>query len=722
MRPGVDLCRGEGMRRYIGFAILLVVISYPNSGTAQNTPVIAPGGILNAASLAADPNNVAALGSLVTIFGTSLATSSGAANASPLPFNINGTVVQIGSAFAPLLFVSPSQINAQIPFEVPTGPVPVVVFVDGHASAPVQVVVRSTAPGIFTTSQNGTGPAQALHADLTPVNSSSPATPGEEIQIVATGLGATVGSSSLAPVATGQPGNGQPTLNAPGVLLGGKETAVTFAAAAKGLVGQYNVKFMVPPTGGTGDQSLVLVIGGNKTQAPVTVPVFQPVPPPPPPPTGSTGGIGGTTSGTPGGPAIFSGGILNAASLDPLSSDTASPGGLISIFGTNLATTTTGVGTGTSPLPTQLSGTSVKIGDIAAPLLLVSPSQINAQVPYEIQAGSTVDVVITVNGQSSAPEGLKVVTAAPGLFTAVANGVGAATAFHNDGTAINNAAPAVPGERITVLATGIGATLASADLPAVRTGEAASGQLTITTPTVTVGTATAEVTSSVAAPGQVGTYLITALLPDVPAGDEKITVAASGNTSRPATLRIGSLFPHPPAFLQANLAGSFTASFGLTVAIPGDPTHTQVATFTKTVAAPGCTIEVAGTSGPTYTGLVHCQDYSDPNNLIAVIVGLKNGQFADNKLVFTTILDTGINHFFFVGPGQAPSGAITLTADAAITAAAVSIDLKRPDFAVGDSVVGTLNVALKIEGSSTVSSQTVGLGGGFTSKIIFVQR
>lgn len=705
------------MRRYLYAAIVLTLL-YPISSHAQVTPVIAPNnGILNAASLAADTTNTAGLGGLITIFGTNLATASGAATTSPLPFNINGTVLQIGSAFAPLLFVSPTQINAQIPFEAPTGAVPVVVFVNGRASAPVQVTVRTTAPGIFTVSQNGTGTVQALHADSTPVDGSSAAVPGEEIQIFATGLGPTISSGSTAPLATGLPGNGQPVLNAPTVSIGGSIATVTFAGAAQGVVGQYVVKAIVPSVASTGDQPLSLTIAGNRTLAPVTVPL---VVPPPPPPTGSTGGIGGTSTGSATGPAIFSRGILNAASLDPASSDVAAPGSLISIFGINLATTTTG--SGPAPLPRQLSGTSVLIGGLSAPLLLVSPSQINAQVPYEIQPGSTVDVVVNVNGVTSAPEGLRVATAAPGLFTNLANGIGAANAFHKDGSAITNNTPALPGEQITLLATGLGATLANANVPAVRTGESGNGQLTITTPTVTVGRSAAVVTSSIAAPGQVGTYIISIQLPDVPSGDEPITVAAAGNTSRAAVIRIGSLFPQPPAFLQANLAGSFTATFALTVANPSDPTMTEVATFSKPVPAPGCTITIAGTTGPTYTGLVHCQDFSDPNNLIAIIVGLKNGQFADNKLVFTSILDTGINHFFYVGSGTAPSGRIPLVADAPITAAAVSVDLKRRDFGAGDQVVGTINVALKVEATSTVPAQTVGLGGGFTDTIVFVQR
>src|ERR1039458_1003187 len=105
------------MRKYVWFATVLALFLYANTGTAQTTiPTISSGGIVNAASLAADTTNLAAPGSMISIFGKNLARATASANGSPLPYNISGTVVQIGNVFAPLLFVSPTQINAQVPF------------------------------------------------------------------------------------------------------------------------------------------------------------------------------------------------------------------------------------------------------------------------------------------------------------------------------------------------------------------------------------------------------------------------------------------------------------------------------------------------------------------------------------------------------------------------------------------------------------------------------
>src|SRR5438876_5231575 len=88
-------------------------------------------------------------------------------------------------------------------------------------------------------------------------------------------------------------------------------------------------------------------------------------------------------------------GIVNGASLQP----PVAPGSVISILGTNLAAST--AGSSSVPLPTTIVGTSVLVNGTPAPLFFVSPSQINAQLPYEIQPGPAT-LVVTVNGVSSA--------------------------------------------------------------------------------------------------------------------------------------------------------------------------------------------------------------------------------------------------------------------------------------------------------------------------------
>ena len=77
-------------------------------------------------------------------------------------------------------------------------------------------------------------------------------------------------------------------------------------------------------------------------------------------------------------PVVTPGGVVNGASFAhaPL----VAPGGLITIYGELLADAATLPST--TPVPTQLSGAQVRLGDELLPLFYSSGKQINAQVPF----------------------------------------------------------------------------------------------------------------------------------------------------------------------------------------------------------------------------------------------------------------------------------------------------------------------------------------------------
>src|SRR5256885_919397 len=87
-------------------------------------------------------------------------------------------------------------------------------------------------------------------------------------------------------------------------------------------------------------------------------------------------------------PTVAAGGVLNGASFDRSMPVTA--GSLISIFGSNLAATTATADS--IPLSTVLGNVNVKVNGIDAPLNGVfhtdSGDQINAQLPWNVQAGN----------------------------------------------------------------------------------------------------------------------------------------------------------------------------------------------------------------------------------------------------------------------------------------------------------------------------------------------
>ncbi|MGH8247053.1 MAG: SBBP repeat-containing protein, partial [Gammaproteobacteria bacterium] len=159
-------------------------------------------------------------------------------------------------------------------------------------------------------------------------------------------------------------------------------------------------------------------------------------------------------------PLFTAAGVTNAASYVP----GFSPGQLATIFGRNLTNSPGVIVAGTTPLPTELDGISVKLDGVALPLLAVAnvngQEQINFQVPSPIPFVSG-GGVLTVNrrGTTSVAVPLAigdrttVAYAVPGIFT-VDGELGAVQ--HADYRPVGSSDPAAKGEVVIVYATGLG--------------------------------------------------------------------------------------------------------------------------------------------------------------------------------------------------------------------------------------------------------------------------
>jgi uncharacterized protein (TIGR03437 family) len=117
---------------------------------------------------------------------------------------------------------------------------------------------------------------------------------------------------------------------------------------------------------------------------------------------------------------------VSAASFVP----GAAPESIVAAFGSNLATATQAASS--LPLPTTLAGVSVRVRDGAgvehlAPLFFVAPGQINYQIPAGAAAGQAL-VAVTSAASLVASGVVEIVSIAPGLFAANANGQGVAAA------------------------------------------------------------------------------------------------------------------------------------------------------------------------------------------------------------------------------------------------------------------------------------------------------
>jgi uncharacterized protein (TIGR03437 family) len=150
-------------------------------------PYVAPAGVINAAGLTPKPDLAA--GSVVSVYGASMANAVVAAPSGPLPQTLGGATATIGDRIAPLFFVSPDQVNLQLPSILDPGPYTLTISVQGLPDATANFTVARNAPGIFTRTVGDKTVAVIEHQDGTLVAPDSPALQGELLSLFVTGLG-----------------------------------------------------------------------------------------------------------------------------------------------------------------------------------------------------------------------------------------------------------------------------------------------------------------------------------------------------------------------------------------------------------------------------------------------------------------------------------------------------------------------------------------------------
>ena len=234
---------------------------------ASAAPVVAANSITDGAGFTV---NDLAPGSIVSIFGTGLAGAVLQAPAeSALPTRLFDAEVAFNNVSAPLYYVSPTQIDAQVPLELTPGPVTVQVIRNLAASGSQTLNLLPAAPEILSANEQGTGSGLVFHAaDSSLVTTASPATAGETIVIYCTGLGAfnsLLKSGQLAP--TPPPS----TTKTPQVTIGGATATVTQSSAAPGYVGVYQVGVQVPAGSQKGNSVTVTLAVGSATSNAVTI-------------------------------------------------------------------------------------------------------------------------------------------------------------------------------------------------------------------------------------------------------------------------------------------------------------------------------------------------------------------------------------------------------------------------------------------------------------------
>ena len=218
----------------------------PTGLLSGDAPSIRPNlGVVDAASY----RPAVTAGGIATIFGYSLGYSLASAVASaaavPLSTVLGGTQVTIGGIGVSLFYVSPSQINLQIPWELAgQSQADVVVTTGIGSSTAAKINISDTAPAIFTA--NGSGNGQGVVVDVRGqiALAATPVARGEYILIYCLELGAVANRPSTGVAVVDA---SSPTLVTPIVTIADVQIRASFAGLAPGFAGVYQVNAQVLP-------------------------------------------------------------------------------------------------------------------------------------------------------------------------------------------------------------------------------------------------------------------------------------------------------------------------------------------------------------------------------------------------------------------------------------------------------------------------------------------
>lgn len=135
------------------------------------------------------PREAVAPGSLISIFGKNLAPALEAGPENPLAQTIAGVTVRLSGTLLPLVMVSPEEIRAQLPSDLPEGEQTLTVRWEGKPETGAPFTVVRNAPGLFYTEVEGRPYGVFIHEDGSAVSAGSPARGGETVTLLGTGLG-----------------------------------------------------------------------------------------------------------------------------------------------------------------------------------------------------------------------------------------------------------------------------------------------------------------------------------------------------------------------------------------------------------------------------------------------------------------------------------------------------------------------------------------------------
>ncbi|HMV81944.1 MAG TPA: hypothetical protein PLD20_00240 [Blastocatellia bacterium] len=268
----------DGIAQQGGSAILLSVTA---DGAGGYTSVYSlgltglPASVPTASAVSAATFAAGALAaeSIGALFGTGLATSTVAASSANLPTALGGVQLQVTDSLgvtrnAPLFFVSPTQINFQVPAGTAVGNAVINTLLNGSATTQTFVTIESVAPGLFTANATGQGVPAAVALRIKangeqiyePVAQLDPAT--NRFVAVPLDLGAATDQLYLIPFGTGL--RNRSSLSAVSCTIGGTDAGVIYAGTQNQFVGVDQANILIPRSvAGRGNIDVQLSVDGK---------------------------------------------------------------------------------------------------------------------------------------------------------------------------------------------------------------------------------------------------------------------------------------------------------------------------------------------------------------------------------------------------------------------------------------------------------------------------
>jgi len=240
---------------------------------AGSVPAIKSAGVVTAGEFGAFAT--VAPGAWIEIYGTNLASRARSWSdadffSGKAPTSLEGTRVTVDGQAAYIAYVSPGQLNVQLPSTLTAGQKQLTVTTSAGTSAPYSITVNATQPGVFAPSAFKVGGMQFAGALLEDTASfalprgavdginARPARPGETLTLYGVGFGPVTPSISAGEVVQ--------TLNSLEypleVYIGGVRAPVRYSGLAPGAVGVYQINVTVPPEVQAGNLPLTFTLGG----------------------------------------------------------------------------------------------------------------------------------------------------------------------------------------------------------------------------------------------------------------------------------------------------------------------------------------------------------------------------------------------------------------------------------------------------------------------------